>query len=282
MTRTNPYCDALGIAVARLETTARFERAGIAPAGAALASLKRCKPGRAPIYRDGDLYALDPHDAETELWAFRLGLRPRDARLLPVVARDPGPLPSIDEPLTPEALDEAWREDIPNTWSSQRIAVCVLDAHDTPMRLGDLRSFVEARAPHASLPRDDTRYRRRGAPIRERGDGRWELDRQHPAVRSARRAVRDRIETRRRWADLIVLGGRRRDDRARRRSAGARCEPGRFEARGLHGPTGRAQQRFLRDTGRHGYGVGEASGEQRPLRRSGPDVWRASPDRNLG
>jgi hypothetical protein len=42
--------------------------------------------------RDGDLYALDPHDAETDLWAFRLGLRP-----LPIVARDPGPLPSLDE-----------------------------------------------------------------------------------------------------------------------------------------------------------------------------------------
>lgn len=114
------------------QAAARFEEAGIAPAQAALASLKRCQPGRAPIYRDGDLYALDPHDAETSLWVFRLGLRPEVARPLPVAARDPGPLPSLDEPLTPAVLDEAWRDDIPNTWTSRRIALRVLDAHDAP------------------------------------------------------------------------------------------------------------------------------------------------------
>ena len=42
----------------------RFEEAGVAPAADALASLKRCKPARPPIYRDGDCYALDPHDDE--------------------------------------------------------------------------------------------------------------------------------------------------------------------------------------------------------------------------
>jgi hypothetical protein len=40
---------------------ARFAAAGItSTADEALASLKRCKPARAPIYRDGDSYALDP------------------------------------------------------------------------------------------------------------------------------------------------------------------------------------------------------------------------------
>ena len=35
----------------------RFDEAGIAPRDQALASLKRCRPARSPIYRNGDLYA---------------------------------------------------------------------------------------------------------------------------------------------------------------------------------------------------------------------------------
>ena len=64
------------------EAAARFAAAGVTPtAAAALAALKRCKPARAPIYRDGDRYALDPHDDEVSFWLFRLGLRP--ARVAP-------------------------------------------------------------------------------------------------------------------------------------------------------------------------------------------------------
>lgn len=61
------------------EVAQRFEEAGVAPRDRALRSLKRCKPGRAPVYRDGDHYTLDPHDAELDLWVFRLGLRPPPA-----------------------------------------------------------------------------------------------------------------------------------------------------------------------------------------------------------
>ena len=78
---TNLYCDALGIAVPSLEV------AGIAPASFALASLKKCKPARPPVYRDGDRYALDPHDDEVDHWAFRLGLRPPRA----IAPRPPRP-----------------------------------------------------------------------------------------------------------------------------------------------------------------------------------------------
>jgi hypothetical protein len=139
LSTTNPYCEALGIQVPRLEVAKdnpdanyyallvvallergkpitledaakRFEEAGVAPAGRALASLKRCRPGRPPIYRDGDLYALDPYDDETDLWAFRLGLRPPRAPALRVIRPSPGRLPSPDKPLTVAQLDEAWRE----------------------------------------------------------------------------------------------------------------------------------------------------------------------------
>ena len=101
MTKSNPYCAALGIPIPRVETACsspdanyyglllvallergapltleevavRFEEAGVAPAPEALASLKRCKPARPPIYRDGDHYSLDPHDDEADLWRFGL------------------------------------------------------------------------------------------------------------------------------------------------------------------------------------------------------------------
>ena len=227
--KINTYCDVLGIAVPRLDAAARspevnhfslllvallerggpmtleqvaarFEEAGIAPATSALASLKRCKPGRSPIYRDGAVYSLDPYDAEVDLWAFRLGLRPPKAARIAVVRPDPGPLPSIDEPIPLAALDEAWRDGVPNTWSSQRIAICVLDAHDEAMPAEAVLDFVRERAGTSRLRRDDARFWRHGAPVRAREDGRWEIDREHAAVRSARQAILERIAMLRRWA----------------------------------------------------------------------------------
>lgn len=157
-TTTNPYCEALGIEVPRLEgvkdrpdvnsysllivallerggpitlaeAAKRFEEAGIAPADRALGSLKRCRPARSPVYRVGDRYALDAHDDATDLWTYRLGLRPPKVASLEVVRPDPRPMPSSDRPLTVADLDEAWQNGIPSSWSPLRIAICVLDAH---------------------------------------------------------------------------------------------------------------------------------------------------------
>jgi hypothetical protein len=111
----NAYCERLGISVPSLldlgkhveantyallivallerggpmsldEVAARFEDAGIATAADALTSLKRCRPARPPVYRDGDRYALDPYDDELDLWAFRLGLRPPRLKRAPAEA----------------------------------------------------------------------------------------------------------------------------------------------------------------------------------------------------
>ena len=148
----NPHCDALGIGTPQLEmakdhwdasyhgllivvllergepvtlqqAAARFEEAGVAPAAQALASLKRCKPARAPIYRDGDWYALDPHDEQADLWAFRLGLRPPKAVSLPADRPAEGPLPTVDAPLRTTHLDEPWRDGLSSNWSAQRVAL---------------------------------------------------------------------------------------------------------------------------------------------------------------
>ena len=226
--RRNPYCDALGIGIPRLEAARdhrdanyysllvvvllergepvtlreaarRFEEAGVAPAAQALASLKRCKPGRAPIYRDGDLYALDPHDAEADLWTFRLDLRPSRA-IAPEDRPAPEPLPTVDARLTAAYLDEAWVDGVPSGWSAQRVVLCVLDAHGKAMDPQDVISFVSARSRWSPVAARSANYWRSGSAIRVREDGCWELDPDHDALRSARQAVIDRIDTRRRWA----------------------------------------------------------------------------------
>jgi len=231
MSQTNPYCTALSIPVPRLEVAKespdanyyallivvllergepitlqeaarRFEEAGVAPADSALASLKRCNPARPPIYRDGDLYALDPHDDEADLWAFRLGLRPPRGAALRVVRPEPRPLPSPDSPLSVAHLDEAWRDGVPGGWSAQRTAICVLDAHGVAVDPEQVLAFVRARSKWCPVSADSAKYWRRGAPIRVLEDGRWSLDTLHRAVGSARRAVRERIDVLRRWSDL--------------------------------------------------------------------------------
>jgi hypothetical protein len=227
-TASNPYCDAIGIRPPRIEdarsspdanyyslllvallerggpmtleeAAARFVDAGVAAtAEEALASLKKCKPARAPIYRDGDLYALDPHDDEVGFWLFRLGLRPVRAPLQAVVRAD-APLPSADSPVTVAALDEAWREGVPSQWSAQRVAAAVLDAHQSAMSEADVVGFVAARSRWSPLRPDSAQYWRAGA-IVVRNDGLWELDPRHDAVRSMREAVRARVSDMRRWA----------------------------------------------------------------------------------
>ena len=181
------------------EAAHRFEEAGVAPAAHALVSLKRCKPARAPIYRDGDLYALDPHDAEADFLVWRLDLRPSKAASSPDRPA-PEPLPSVDTPLTAAYLDDSWRDGIPSSWSAQRVVLCILDVHGRAMDPEEVISFAAAHSERHPVPAKSANYWRRGSAIRVREDGRWELDRHHDALRSARQAVIDRIETFRRWA----------------------------------------------------------------------------------
>lgn len=191
-----------GAPMTLVEVATRFAATGVAhTAEEALASLKRCKPARAPIYRDGDHYALDPHDDEVSFWLFRLGLRPARAAPLRPVPQAYGRLPSVDQPITVAALDEAWRDGVPNTWSAQRVAVAVLDAHASAMSGGEVMAFVSARSRWSPLRPDSAQYWRSGA-IVIREDGLWEIDLANDAVRSTRAAVRDRVRDMRRWAEM--------------------------------------------------------------------------------
>jgi hypothetical protein len=52
------------------------------------------------------------------------------------------------------------------------------------------------------LSEDSAKYWRRGAAIRVHESGLWELQVNHDAVPSARKAVRQRVEVARRYADM--------------------------------------------------------------------------------
>lgn len=177
------------------QVAARFEAAGIAPAEEALRGLQRCRPGRPPIYRDGDRYALDARDAEADLWAFRLGLRPpKHARPQP----PPPPRASRDACLTATELDEAWRDASLSGWSAQRLALAVLDAHDRAMSPDEVVAFVSARTSSHRLAPGPMTFRRTGAAVAIGADGTWTIIPGAPELHMARDAVRDAIERNRR------------------------------------------------------------------------------------
>jgi hypothetical protein len=178
------------------EVAERFAEAGVAPAQQAMRSLQRCRPARAPVYRDGDRYALDPHSDELDLMAFVLGLRP--ARIQAPPREPPPPRPPPDQPLSIAELDEGLRN-VGTTWSQQRLVLAVLDAHRSAMAPEDVASFVRARTTYVTVQVDQPYFSQRGAAVRAREDGRWEIADGHPALLAARKAVRDRVEMWRRY-----------------------------------------------------------------------------------
>jgi len=185
------------------DVAARFEEAGIAEHSRALLSLQRCKPGRPPVYRQGDLYHLDPHDAELDLWAFRLGMRPPRVARTPPKAVEQGPLPGPDTALTPGELQEAWTEASLDSWSAQRLAVAVLDSHGGPLAAGEVVKVVTACTKWHRLTESSTKFKRRSSAIEVLSDGRWAIAADAgETVKQARVAVRDRVALARRNAAM--------------------------------------------------------------------------------
>ena len=86
-------------------------------------------------------------------------------------------------------------------------------SHGRAMEPEEVISFVSARSPWSPVSATSADYWRRGSAIRVRADGRWELDPDHEALRSARQAVIDRIEARRisalRHGDPAVIAANR-------------------------------------------------------------------------
>jgi hypothetical protein len=115
------------------EVALRFEQAGIAQREQALASIKKSRPARAPVYRDGEHYHLDPHDYDLDLWAFRFGLRPPKVQAPPSPPRLVAPLPGPELRLSLAELEESWKDASLTAWSQQRLALAVLDTAGNPL-----------------------------------------------------------------------------------------------------------------------------------------------------
>jgi hypothetical protein len=192
-----------GEAMTLAEVAARFEEAGIAERSRALLSLQRCKPARPPVYREGDLYHLDPYDDELDLWAFRLGLRPPKVARTPPKVEETTPLPDPETPLTLRELDDAWKGASLFGWSVQRLAIAVLDAHGRPLPPGEVVSAVDACTRWHGLREDAAKFKRRRSPVDVLADGRWTIAADAGAtVKQTRAAVRERIAMARRHAAL--------------------------------------------------------------------------------
>jgi hypothetical protein len=179
----------------------RFDEAGISTAEDALCSLRRCRPARPPVYRDGDLYALDLHDEDLDLWVFRLGRRPAKVPALKVVKPEPAPLAGPDVSLSTEELEESFKGAYLGSWSARRLAIAVFDAHGGQMPGAEAVTALSRLTTHQRLREDAARYWRTGAPVQSLVDGTWVLDLNHPHVPSARQAVRDKLEMDRKYRD---------------------------------------------------------------------------------
>lgn len=228
MTAPNAWCRALGIEVPTLEALRghreantyalllvallehgapmtlaevahRFEEAGIDDAPSSLRALKRCRPARPPIYRDGDAYSLEPHDQDLALWAFRLGLRgpsvPRPRPPPPVAT------PGTDVPLSAEELALFLQRLDSSSWSEARVALAVLDALG-PRRPDEVKATV-----HAHLAwgfHGEVRgIGRAGSPLVVLPDGRWSIaEGAGPALETLRARVRERVALARRLAAM--------------------------------------------------------------------------------
>ena len=287
---SNPYCQALGIEapvlenltghpqaststlllVALLERGApmslpeaalRFEQAGVAPREPALRSLKRCRPARPPVYRSGDLYALDPHDEELEFWTFRLGLRPprwkvAEATPAPATPAEPSPAQDPAAPLTIEELREAWRQaSLFGSWSARRVTLAVLDAHRRAMAPAEVLGFLESCAARHLVSASSAEYWQRGGPIQVDDLGRWRIaagGQGEAALRAARATVRELLaQVRRREAlglDPALIEARKRESDQEREVHAA--ELARLTRVVVHGfPSGNPKAVVLVDVG---------------------------------
>ena len=173
----------------------RFEDAGVASFQRALASLRRSRPATRPIHRDGDLYELDPHDEEARLWTIRLELwhQPKEAPAPVPVFVEAAPGPGVA--LTLDELECAFGNNASiSSWSVQRLALAILDAHGKAMEPGRVVAYLCAQTKHHNLRADTTNFERSNSAVRLDPDGCWAIVPGHGALRSAREAIRARAE----------------------------------------------------------------------------------------
>lgn len=186
------------------DVAARFEEAGVAERSRALLSLQRCKPGRTPVYREGDLYHLDPHEPRLNSWVVRLGLRPPKFAPIPSKVVEAVSLPGPDTALTVGELDEAWKDASLFSWAAKRLAIAVLDAHGGPLAAAEVVAAVAERTEWHMLTEEPAKFSRRGSAVDVLPDGRWAIAAdEEPTVRQVRSAVRERVARARQRAEMF-------------------------------------------------------------------------------
>ncbi|MCC7144660.1 MAG: hypothetical protein IT349_21375 [Candidatus Eisenbacteria bacterium] len=176
----------------------RFDSAGVAPAAFALEALKKCRPGRPPLYRDGDLYGVDCHHPELDLRLFILGLRAARAPRVQLVKLTAPHPPSPEEPLTSAELEEAWGGRDLYSLPRYVLVLAVLEALGRPASAEEVAQFVNSRAGREVIRTDPAVWKRPGSPVALLADGRWSIGSDPDALRSARHRIRERIEDERR------------------------------------------------------------------------------------
>src|SRR5690606_24553614 len=144
----------------------------------------------------------------------------------PPTAVEAAPLPEPDTALSVSELDEAWRNASLFSWSAQRLAVGVLDAHGGPLAPAEVVAAVAARTQWHGLGEDSAKFKRRGSAVEVLADGRWAIAAEAgDTVKATRSAVRDRIVVARRYSairtDPAVVEQRRAEWAKKRAAHGA-------------------------------------------------------------
>ena len=205
------------------EITARLQAAGAGPQGRLLASLKKSRPAREPVFRDGDRYGLDPYSDDLDLMVFVLGLRPARVKAEPPPPMLFPPRPPPEQALSVAELAEAWRGASLHSWSQQRIVLAVLDAHAGAMWPAEVVAFVAKLTEWHSVSVRAEYFQQRAAAVQVDEEGRWTMMPGRAEIVAMRKAVRDRIETVRRYArpDPSVWEASRREAEKRRAAKAA-------------------------------------------------------------
>ncbi|NVB38578.1 hypothetical protein G6O69_12115 [Pseudenhygromyxa sp. WMMC2535] len=186
-----------------------------------------------------------------------------------------------------EELDEAWKDASLNSWSAQRLALAVLDAHGgQTMSPQDVVGFVATRTKWHGLRDDSSKFRRKGCPIAVEDDGGWSIATgTGDALRAMRKAVRAGIETARRHAsarpDPSVIAAQRKAAE-RRRAENARELAAMTRALLVGFPAKAPRAVALLDVGEHSVHT-FVDGELDELRRrvAGYDIVGAEDVRSL-
>jgi hypothetical protein len=171
---------------------ARLAELGVGSASGDLPlSLKKAWHGLPPIVREPNGWlALDLASPELQPLLFSLNLRGPRAVVAPLPDTAPPPARDVDEPLSEEEVEAAFRDAHLSAWSSVRQAAALLDAVGRPMPLFEVEGRLASFTAHRARLRADALRWWPTDLVRQTGEGLLVLNRDSDGLRPMRRAVR--------------------------------------------------------------------------------------------